>query len=231
MVDQPSSRDIRRGETFGRIVDCAHRRLVAEGVEGVTLRPIAGDVGLTAPGLYRYFPGREQLLAELSAVVYDLLSDSIEAARDRVDEADLVGRFIAVMNAFRGWSLDHRNEFRLIFATPFGNSAADNVRLGEAGKRLGRIFLNLFADLWFRQGFPVAAAGDMAPEMAEQLERWVARDDIPLPLPAVQVFLECWVQVYGLISMEVFGHLGFALENSFPMYELAIGQLRHRLGM
>jgi hypothetical protein len=34
-----------------------------------------------------------------------------------------------------------------------------------------------------------------------------------VPDGAVLVFLRCWVLLYGAVSMEVFGHLGFALDD------------------
>ena len=36
--------------------------LVAEGADGLSLRAIAREMGMTAPALYRYFPSREDLV-------------------------------------------------------------------------------------------------------------------------------------------------------------------------
>ena len=41
----------------------------------------------------------------------------------------------------------------------------------------------------------------------------------PLPPGAVKVFLECWVRLYGLVCMEVFGHLKFAVDDAEPMFD------------
>ncbi len=45
------------------------------------------------------------------------------------------------------------------------------------------------------------------------------------------MFLRCWVLLYGAVSMEVFGHLGFALEDPAPMFELTLGDLARLVGM
>ena len=35
----------------------------------------------------------------------------------------------------------------------------------------------------------------------------------------MQVFLSCWIRLYGMVCMEVFGHLRFALDDAEPMFE------------
>ena len=226
----------RRGENreamLREISDCARALLVAEGPQGVTLRPIAREVGLTAPGLYRYFPSRLHLLQDLNATLYDELAETLEVARDAVDEDDVGGRLMAVTSAFRQWSTNHPPEFGFVFATPVGSIDPDSSeRLKRASDRFAGVFFGLFVDLWFRRGFPVPDAAEMAPEMVRQLTQWVGQEQIPLPLPALQVFLECWVQVYGLISMEVFGHLAFAIADVDPMFDTMLLQLGRRLDL
>jgi AcrR family transcriptional regulator len=232
MIQVRNRREENREATLREIGDCARALLVSEGPQGVTLRSIARAVGLTAPGLYRYFPSRMHLLQDLNATLYAELAETVEGARDAVDRDDVGGRLMAVTNAFRQWSTAHPPEFGFVFATPVGSIDPDeDERLKRAVDRFAGVFFGLFVDLWFRRGFPVPDAADMAPDMVEQLERWVARDEIPLPLPAVQVFLECWVQIYGLISMEVFGHLAFAIADVNPMFDAMLVQLGDRLAL
>ena len=35
----------------------------------------------------------------------------------------------------------------------------------------------------------------------------------------MHVFLSCWIRLYGLVCMEVFGHLRFALDDAEPVFE------------
>jgi hypothetical protein len=37
--------------------------------------------------------------------------------------------------------------------------------------------------------------------------------------------------LYGAVSMEVFGHLGFALSDPSPMFELTLGDLARLVGL
>jgi hypothetical protein len=47
----------------------------------------------------------------------------------------------------------------------------------------------------------------------------------------MQVFLSCWIRLYGLICMEIFGHLKFALDDAGPMFEAELHDLARVLGV
>jgi AcrR family transcriptional regulator len=70
-----------RAATVAEIKQVARRLLVNEGPQNVTLRAIAREMGMTAPGLYRYFPSYDHLLAELVVDIYRELTDALGEAR------------------------------------------------------------------------------------------------------------------------------------------------------
>lgn len=198
----------------------------------MTLRPIARAIGLTAPALYRYYESREDLLLDLIADLFDELSMSMEQAREDVPEADLAGRFVAVARAFRSWGRDHPREFELVFATPVGDPGQPkDDRLEQCGQRFGGVFQGLFIGLWMRAPFPVPADDELDPRPRAQLADWAAANEIPLPLGALAVFLHCWVRLYGMISLEIFGHLSFALSDVEPMFDAMLTEVAERLGL
>jgi hypothetical protein len=45
------------------------------------------------------------------------------------------------------------------------------------------------------------------------------------------VFLSCWIRLYGMVCMEVFGHLRFALADAEPMFEAQLRELAGLLGL
>jgi hypothetical protein len=51
------------------------------------------------------------------------------------------------------------------------------------------------------------------------------------PEGAILVLLRCWVLLYGAVSMEVFGHLGFALDDPAPMFDLTLADLARLVGL
>lgn len=228
----PSRRSAQREHTLAEIRTTARELLVAEGVGGVTLRPIARALGLTAPALYRYFDSREELLLDLTSAVYDELVGVMEGARDGQPPTDMAARFAAVVQAFRQWAVAHPREFGLVFATPIGPAGSGLAKHHVAGgDRFGQVWIGMFLALWMQGPFDHPADAELDPGLRRQIEEWAQANDIPVPLGALAIFLQCWVRIYGLVSLEVFGHLGFALSDVGPMYDAMLSELAARLGM
>ncbi len=235
MADLVSRRERARADTLRDIRLASRRVLVEHGVEGLALRAIAREVGLTPPALYRYFTSREELVERVVADLYDELCDVMEAARDGVGTDAPGTRMLVTARAFRTWATTHPAEFGLLFG-----SAADGVvpetEVGEgpaavAGRRFGGVFAGLFAEIHLRRPFPVPADDDLDPGYRDQLRAWCADLPVELPLGAMSVFLSCWVRLYGLVCMEVFGHLRFALADAGPLFEAEMRALGERLGV
>jgi hypothetical protein len=51
------------------------------------------------------------------------------------------------------------------------------------------------------------------------------------PEGALLVFLRCWTVLYGAVAMEIFGHLGFALDDPAPMFEFTLADLGRLVGL
>ena len=45
------------------------------------------------------------------------------------------------------------------------------------------------------------------------------------------MFLRCRVRLYGMVSLEVFGHLGFALDDPSAMFDYTLAELQELLGL
>jgi AcrR family transcriptional regulator len=76
----PSRRDRVRAATVEEIIQTARRLLVDSGPEAVSLRAIAREMGMTAPGLYRYFDSHEELLRHVCASIFTELGEDIHQA-------------------------------------------------------------------------------------------------------------------------------------------------------
>src|SRR5688572_7945802 len=81
-VEPVSRRDRLRADTVREIKETARRVLVDQGVDGLALRAVAREMGMSAPALYRYFDSREDLVEHVVADLYDELVAVLEAARD-----------------------------------------------------------------------------------------------------------------------------------------------------
>jgi hypothetical protein len=97
--------------------------------------------------------------------------------------------------------------------------------------RFGGTFFALFAELWEHRPFPVPADHELPPSLREQLARYSHSLGAGLPLGAVFTFLRCWVHLYGAVTLEVFGHMSFALDDAAPMFEYTLAELAALLGL
>ncbi len=238
----PSRRDRLRAATTEEIIQTARRLVVASGPEAMSLRAIARQMGMTAPGLYRYFDSHEELLSHVCARIFTELSADISRAIEAATAspglggdphiAKLTVKMIAACREFRRWSLTHQAEFGLLFGVPLPGlddgrySIAEECALAFAGT-----FFTLFTELWDKLPFPVPAAREIDPALREQLSRYRDTLGARLPVGAVLVFLRCWTVLYGAVAMEVFGHLRFALEDPAPMFELTLSDLAAMVGL
>jgi len=229
VVQAPSRRDRVRAATAGEIKQTARRILVAEGPEAVSLRAIAREMGMTAPALYRYFSSREDLVRHVCGDIFTEIATDVRAASARAAQesgGDVTAKLIAACREFRHWALTHREEFGLLFGTPLpGLEALHNDKIDECALDFASSWITLFLELWQRHPFPVPADDQIEPGLLSQLARYIDGLGVDLPAGAALTFLRCWVHLYGMVSLEVFGHLHFALDDAAPMFEITLGEL------
>jgi AcrR family transcriptional regulator len=243
-VAMPSRRDRLRAATIEEIIATARRLLVRSGPEAVSLRAIAREMGMTAPGLYRYFGSHEELIRHVIAGIFTELGADIHRAIHTAvspdgDSPDLTTvaltlKMVAACREFRRWALNHQAEFALLFGVPLPgiddkrHDIADECAMAFAGT-----FFALFFELWQRAPFAVAAPQEIDASLLAQLTRY--RDALGvgtgLPVGAVLTFLRCWTLLYGAVSMEIFGHMSFALTDPAPMFEITLGDLATLVGL
>lgn len=237
MADPLSRRDRARADTLREIKTTARRVLVEQGADGLALRAIAREMGMSAAALYRYFASREDLVEHIVVDMYDELNGVLEAARDAVTPATAAAQLLAVSRAFRRWATAHHAEFGLLFgspadiellAAPHGPEEGPAV---EAGLRFGQIFGTLLARIYLERPFPIPADDELEPALQQQLRDWCQTLPAPVPLGVVYVFLSCWIRLYGMVCMEIFGHLRFALVDAEPMFEAELHALAGVLGV
>lgn len=231
-----SRRERMRDATLQEIKEVAREYLRAHGPAGISLRGIARALGMTAPALYRYFGGLDDLLGAMIETYTNEMCDAMEAARDELPEDDAAGRLVAITRTFRRWALEHRPEFTMVFGAPVPGFThrERGVDADKAGSRLGGMFFVLFAELWRRKPFPVRADEDIPPELGRQLTAFAEACGVDLgsvPLGVIQLYVGAWIRLYGMVAMEIFGHLDFVIDDAEPLFEAELADLAELLGV
>jgi AcrR family transcriptional regulator len=249
-LPSPTRRDRMRAATMEEITATARRLLVEQGPEAASLRAIAREMGMSAPGLYRYYSNREDLLRHVIATIFRELSGDINRAIDEaavalggtIDptagqaerRAHLTTKMIAACREFRRWGLGHKDEFALLFGVPlpgFDDGRFDFDIAEQCALEFAATFYGLFIELWNATRFPVPAPAEIDQGLLPQLVRFRRVLGSEAPPGAILVFLRCWVLLYGAVAMEAFGHLGFALDDPAPMFEYTLADLARLVGL
>jgi AcrR family transcriptional regulator len=243
----PTRRDRLRAATMGEITATARRLLVEQGPDAMSLRAIAREMGMTAPGLYRYYSNRDDLFKHVIATIFRELSGDVHQAIDDVSHGSardgedahpdrvrrhLTLKMVAACREFRRWALNHKDEFALLFGIPL--PGLDDGRLDiaeECALEFAGTFYALFIELWHAAPFPVPGLDELGAGLRAELTSFRAIVGTDAPDGALLVFLRCWVLLYGAVSMEVFGHLGFAIKDPAPLFEFTLTDLARLVGL
>jgi AcrR family transcriptional regulator len=202
-----------RQETLAEIKQLAMRQIAQGGAGALSLNAIAKAMGMSGAALYRYFAGRDDLLAELIVDAYHDLADVLQAAAGQ--GASPVARFRAVTGAYRTWALAEPHRYRLVFSSPVGSGQLEPERVIPASQRSMDVFLGVLAEVAggpagppAQPGIPVPPGPSLPSGLPAQLEAWHARSGASsLPPATLLRALLAWTRLHGVLSLELDGHL------------------------
>jgi AcrR family transcriptional regulator len=103
-----------------QIADTARALLDAEGPQALTMRRIAGALGIKAPSLYKHVPDKAALEALVVAAGFAELADTLAAAAaaDGAGHADGPGKLAAIAGAYRAYAVARPHLYRLMTQQP-----------------------------------------------------------------------------------------------------------------
>lgn len=214
MTERPLSRRARyRADTRDEAKRIALRQIAEAGLDALSLNGVARQMGMTGPALYRYFAGRDELLAELVADAYGDLADATEAAANapRTSEAGAGedgrlaarDRLRAVAAAYRAWALAQPNRYMMLLGTPVGSGALAPERTIPAAHRTMAVLLDALAAL---DQTPTSDDRRHA-ELDGQLSTWLRHRDGPVVHGRIaRLGVTLWTRLHGVVSLEIAGH-------------------------
>jgi len=139
---------------------------------------------------------------------------------------------VAACREFRRWGLGHKDEFGLLFGVALPGLDDGRFDIAEqCALEFAGTFYRLFLELWNAVRFPVPETAEIDPVLLPQLARFRDALRTDVPAGAILVFLRCWILLYGAVAMEVFGHLGFALDDPTAMFEYTLADLARLVGL
>jgi len=233
MTKIQGARERARGEITTAIKDEARRQLAAQGAAKLSLRAVARELGMVSSALYRYFPGRDDLLTALITDSYDALGAAAEAALEQsAAQADShLARWQAVCRAVRAWALSHPHEYALIYGSPVPGYAAPETTTGPAA-RAALALITIAADANAAGALRLPAPADAAPgPVLEDARDLTQRLGVELPAPAMAELAAAWAQLFGLVSFELFGQFERVIDERDAFFDHAVTGLARGAGL
>lgn len=229
---QPTRRERQREATFQEIVR-ASRELLAAGDE-LSLRAVASRMGMTAPALYRYVDSYQDLVDLVAFEVDRAATDEFRAAAATISDRDPAGQLVAACVAFRRWAHARPREFALVFANPIADTACVRRELLTSATS-GHYLHGLLIEVWNLYQFPYPELDDLDPAVADALRDPILPIDLSLiPDEArglLWVFITAWSALYGVVTLEVFGHMDPRIIESGAMFASMVREWLPRLGL
>jgi AcrR family transcriptional regulator len=95
------------------ILDVAQRILLRDGPDAMTLASVAGELGMTKPAIYHYFPSKEALVRALVTALLEEEIDSLLLAIERQEDGSKV--LGTVIRAFYEHYADRLDALRIVY--------------------------------------------------------------------------------------------------------------------
>jgi AcrR family transcriptional regulator len=188
---------------------------------------------MVSSAVYRYFPSRDELLTALIIDAYDAVGEAAEVADASAVAGGRVGlrqRWVIVCQAIRRWALEDPHQYALVYGSPVPGYQAPVDTIGPAA-RVTRVLAGIVAEgsmegrLHSANDPPVpsALAAD-ATRAADAVMPGVSADVVLRALTA-------WTQLFGALSLELFGHLHGVIENYDGFFERAVTSMAEYVGL
>lgn len=203
----PTRRERQRNATYDEIVQVS-AALLDEGAE-LSLRAVAGRMGMTAPALYRYV-GSYQELVDLVAFELDKAATAewVEEA-EQLPADDPAGRLMVAAVCFRRWALAKPRRFGLVFANPVTTNESERRELLTLSTS-GHYFTDLLWQVHEKYGIPYPALEDLDPVVREAvLDPLIpakAEHIPPEDRGLLWIYMRSWSALYGVVTLESTGH-------------------------
>ena len=110
-----------------QIVQAALSIMAEQGLAGTTTRKIAERVGVSEPALYKYFPGKKELILEALDAVGELFYETLSGAAG--EGGEVTERIYRMSDAYYEFVVGHPDEAMLLFEAVTGAGKHDDMTM------------------------------------------------------------------------------------------------------
>ena len=226
-----SRRERLHKETIEEIKATAWKQIGELGAAGLSLRGIAREMGMTAPGLYRYYQDRDALVTALLIDAFESFSMALETARDAFDADDHLGRFRAICKAYFRWGVENPQKYILLFGTPIPGYQF-NAEVGPSAQKSFLVLQGVIGEAHKAGKIIGESAAIRFPTLLESQYEALHRIGMPYTPLVTHLALSTWNTIHGLTSLFLYGYSqGFLGEQVEQFLESEIERMVKAFGL
>jgi AcrR family transcriptional regulator len=103
-----------------RILAEAEKVVVTSGYQGINMRRLASQVGVTATAIYHYYESKDAILRKLRVKAAEMLNDRIRGIDARLPPVDFL---VELGRQYLAYAQENPNMYRLLFEAPVDERA------------------------------------------------------------------------------------------------------------
>jgi AcrR family transcriptional regulator len=159
---------------------------------------------MVSSALYRYFPGRDDLITALIIQAYDSLGAHTEVAVDATLGFPAAQRWVEAALAIREWATTQPHAYALLYGTPVPGYAAPDDTVAP-GTRVSRALVRIVRDASADDLLEPPSATMVSDGTAESFVWLRGELDVDVADETLLAILLAWTQLFGLLTFELFG--------------------------
>ena len=186
------------------ILDRALEIIVREGLDNLTMRNLAGRVKMTAPNIYNYYSGKDEIYLSLVVKGFEMLHAVMKTARD--GGTGKKERARAMLEAYLKFGIEHPHYYDILFVLP---TPKYNDYRGTPYESLSETELRISMDI-----------ADMAAQTIREIYGQAVEDDI-----ITRRLIQIWSLLHGMISLHNSQVAIYVAEDPISVYTQTVDEL------
>ena len=186
-----------------RILDKALDIIISGGLDALTMRKLAARTGMTAPNLYNYFSGKDEIYLSIVIRGFEMLHAALRTQYDHHDDKSVRAR--AMIDAYMQFGMAHPQYYDIMFTRP---TPKYNDYLGTPFEHLSETEYTLSMEI-------AAIAGQVAADLTGRPQ------DDPAVLRRV---IQIWSLLHGMITLHNSGVVDYVTDSTDQIYRTIIDE-------
>ena len=160
------------GDLKSTLIDAGVKLLSESGMEGLSLRKLAREVGVSHNAPYMHFADKEAVLAAIAEQGFLLLGEAIDAGQLQLSDQSIEARLPAAAQSYVNFALNHPNHLMVMFGKLDSAAYPDLIETAHAT---------------FKKLVTIMQVGHQSGTLVDQ--------------PAEQLAMLFWTNVHGLSAL------------------------------